>query len=101
MRVKVLDSAHQDMLDGYWFYERQGVGLGDYFADTLYGEIDSLALYAGIHNRKFGFYRAISRKFPYSIYYEIEEGEARVYGVLDGRRDPSWIYNHLQESRES
>ena len=100
MRVKMLDSAHQDMLDGYWFYERQGVGLGDYFADTLYGEIDSLALYAGIHNRKFGFYRAISRKFPYSIYYEIEEGEARVYGVLDGRRDPSLIYSHLQKSRE-
>ena len=50
MRVKVLDSAHQDLLDGYWFYERQGVGLGDYFVDTLYGEIDSLALYAGIHS---------------------------------------------------
>ena len=25
--------------------------------------------------------------------------EARVYGVLDNRRDPSWIYNHLQESK--
>lgn len=103
MRVRILTSAHNDLVDGYWFYERQGEGLGDYFADTLYAEIESLALYAGIHPRRFDFFRALSRRFPYSIYYEIEqtdEGrEARVYGVLDNRRDPSWIYKHLQESR--
>ena len=73
--------------------------MGDYFSDTLYGEIESLALYAGIHNRRFGFHRALSRRFPYSIYYDIEDGEARVYGVLDNRRDPNWIYHHLQESK--
>ncbi len=95
MRVKMLESAHQDMLDGFWFYERQSVGLGDYFSDTLYGEIDSLALYAGIHSRKFGFFRALSRKFPYSIYYEIEDGVAKVYAILDNRRDPAWIAEHL------
>lgn len=100
MRVKILDSAHKDMLDGYWFYENQEPGLGDYFSDTLYGEIESLALYAGIHNKWFGFYRVLSRRFPYSIYYEIEDGEARVYGVLDNRRDPSWICGHLQGSRD-
>ena len=99
MRVRILTSAHNDLVEGYWFYERQGEGLGDYFTDTLYGEIESLALYAGIHPRRLDFFRALSRKFPYSIYYEIEEGEARVYGVLDNRCDPNWIYGHLQESR--
>ena len=37
MRVRILTSAHNDLVDGYWFYERQGEGLGDYFTDTLYG----------------------------------------------------------------
>ena len=87
MLVRILDSAHNDIRDG------------DYFSDTLYGEIESLALYAGIHNKRFGFYRALSRRFPYSIYYDIEDGEAHVYGVLDNRRDPNWIYHHLQESK--
>jgi plasmid stabilization system protein ParE len=96
MRVRIQDSAHNDMREGYWFYENQMPGLGDYFSDTLYGEIESLALYAGIHNKRFGFYRALSRRFPYSIYYDIEDGEARVYGVLDNRRDPNWIYSHLR-----
>ena len=28
MRVRILDSAHNDMLDGYWFYESQEPGVG-------------------------------------------------------------------------
>ena len=99
MRVRILNSAHDDMRDGYWFYENQEPGVGDYFSDTLYAEIESLALYAGIHSKCFGFHRALSRRFPYSIYYEIEDGEVRVYGVLDNRRDPNWIYEHLRESK--
>ena len=27
MRVRILASAHNDLVDGYWFYERQGEGL--------------------------------------------------------------------------
>lgn len=99
MEVEILDSAHQDLLDGYWFYERQAAGLGDYFSDTMYGELGSLRLYAGIHVRRFDLYRAISKKFPYSIYYEIVDGAVRVYAILDDRRDPSWIVRHLQEAR--
>jgi len=100
MPVVVLQSAKDDLRDGYLFYERQrGSYLGNYFLATLQGDLSSLALYAGIHNKRFGFYRALSRRFPYSIYYDIEDGEARVYGVLDNRRDPNWIYGHLKMSR--
>ena len=28
---------------------------------------------AGMHNKKFGFYRAFSKRFPFAIYYEVEE----------------------------
>ena len=102
MPVVVLQSAKDDLRDGYLFYERQGGAyLGNYFLATLQGELSSLALYAGIHNQRFGFYRALSRRFPYSIYYDIEDGEARVYGVLDNRRDPNWIYSRLQTARTS
>ena len=100
MPVVVLQSTKDDLRDGYLFYERQGgLYLGNYFLATLQGDLSSLALYAGIHNKRFGFYRALSRRFPYSIYYDIEDGEARVYGVLDNRRDPNWIYNHLQMAK--
>ncbi len=100
MRVAILQSAKDDLRDGFLFYERQGGSyLGNYFLASLQSDMSSLALYAGIHNKRFGFHRALSRRFPYSIYYDIEDGEARVYGVLDNRRDPNWIYHHLQESK--
>jgi len=102
MQVVVLLSAKEDLRDGYLFYERQGGSyLGNYFLAMLQGDLSALALYAGIHNKHFGLYRALSRRFPYSIYYDIEDGEARVYGVLDNRRDPNWIYGHLQMARTS
>ena len=31
MRVEISESAHGDVLDGYWFYNRQEPGLGEYF----------------------------------------------------------------------
>ena len=100
MRVAILQSAKDDLRDDFLFYERQGGAyLGNYFLASLQSDMSSLALYAGIHNKRFGFHRALSRRFPYSIYYDIEDGEARVYGVLDNRRDPNWIYHHLQESK--
>jgi len=95
MRVELSESAHEDLMDGFWFYENQESGLGDYFMDSMYAELGALRLYAGIHARRFGFHRAIAKRFPYSIYYEVEEGVARVYGVLDDRRDPDWTAAHL------
>ena len=45
MRVKILDPAEKDLEDGYRFYERQSGGLGSYFLDSLYSDIDSLAYF--------------------------------------------------------
>ncbi|HDZ88428.1 MAG TPA: type II toxin-antitoxin system RelE/ParE family toxin [Nitrospirae bacterium] len=68
MKLKILASASQDLLDGYRFYEKQTEGLGTYFLDTLFSDIDSLAIYAGIHPVFFGKYnRVLSRRFPFAI----------------------------------
>ena len=69
MRVAILQSAKDDLRDGFLFYERQGGSyLGNYFLASLQSDMSSLALYAGIHNKRFGFHRALSRRFPYSIF---------------------------------
>jgi plasmid stabilization system protein ParE len=79
------------------FYERQGEGLGSYFLDSLFAEIDSLILYAGIHRKVFGFHRLLARRFPYGVYYRVEEdGIVVVWRVLDLRRSPSAIRKALR-----
>lgn len=49
MKVRVLESAREDLREGYRFYEQQQEGIGDHFLDMLSADIDSLALYGGIH----------------------------------------------------
>ena len=86
MKIQVLRSAMEDLAAGRRFYDRQETGVGDYFFDSLFTEIDSLALYGGIHSVHFGFYRMLARRFPYAIYYKIADGNA--YEVPSTIDDP-------------
>jgi plasmid stabilization system protein ParE len=96
VNVRILDEAERDLTDGFRFYEAQSVGLGDYFLDSLYADIDSLRLYAGIHPLHSGQHRLLSKRFPFAVYYEVDSGVARVNAVLDCRRDPAWIQERLK-----
>jgi hypothetical protein len=89
MKLRLLTSAFTDLAGGRDFYEQQGEGLGGYFLDSIFSDIDSLMLYAGIHRKIFGFHRLLSKRFPYAVYYQIETGNAViVYRVLDCRQSP-------------
>ncbi len=96
MRVKILASATQDLIDGYKFYERQSNLLGNYFLDSLYSDIDSLLITAGIHPKPVkDYHRLLSNRFPFAIYYKVNQEVAYVYAVLDCRRKPAWIRKKL------
>ncbi len=60
MNLCILDEAQEDLIDGFRFYEKQESGLGDYFLDSLFSDIDSLQIYAAIHPRLFGCHRLLS-----------------------------------------
>jgi plasmid stabilization system protein ParE len=92
MKIKVLSSAIEDLYEGRKFYEKQREGLGEYFFDSLFSDVDSLTLYAGIHAKVFGYHRMLSKRFPYAIYYTMEnESVVLVWRILDMRRNPKII----------
>jgi plasmid stabilization system protein ParE len=97
MKVRVLRPALEDLAAGRQFYDRQQEGIGGYFFDSLFAEIDSLVLYAGIHRIQFGYHRLLARRFPYAVYYCVVGEEVVVHRVLDCRRDPRWIRRELKE----
>jgi hypothetical protein len=66
--VQILDLAEVDLQEGFDFYERQESGVGVYFLNSVFSDIDSLVLYAGIHPMKFGFHRMLCQRFPYAVY---------------------------------
>ena len=96
MRIRLLSTAVDDIESGRHFYETQQAGLGDYFLDSLFSDIDSLLLYAGIHQKTFGYHRTLSRRFPYAIYYRVEGDEIQVWRVLDCRQNPASIAKRLK-----
>lgn len=100
MRIKLLSTVLEDLSEGRLFYEKQGEGLGEYFFDSLFSDIDSLVLYAGIHPKVYGYHRMLSKRFPYAIYYKLEEKSiVMVYRILDLRRDPKKIKQSLERKR--
>ena len=97
MKIKILATATQDLIDGYWFYEKQAEGLGSYFLDTLFSDVDSLAIYGGIHPKYYNkYHRLLSKRFPFAIYYRVENDIALVHAILDCRRNPAWIRKKLK-----
>ena len=99
MRIKILSSAVEDLHAGRLFYENQAEGVGAYFFDSLFSDIDSLALYAGVHPVVHGYHRLLSKRFPYAIYYTLEDDLAVVWRVLDLRRHPDRIRRALEDGR--
>ena len=56
---------------------------------------------AGIHRQVYrSLHRLLSRRFPYSIFYEFSADRILVVAVVDCRRDPSWIEAHLDDVTE-
>lgn len=99
MRIVQLTSAQDDLARGFEFYEEQEQGIGSYSLESLFSDIDSLRLYAGIHLKVFGFHRLLSKRFPYAIYYTVENETAFVWAVLDCRQDPDKIRERLKSLR--
>jgi hypothetical protein len=64
--------------------------------DSLFSDIDSVALYGGIHRQISGYFVMLAKRFPYAIYYRMQGDNAIVWRVLDCRRDPRWIRTQLK-----
>jgi hypothetical protein len=95
MKIRILSPAEGDLEEGYRFYESHSPGLGSYFLDSLYSDIDSLAYFGGIHQVVFGYHRQLSKRFPFAVYYRVIDNVVVVFAVLDCRRNPSWIRKRL------
>ena len=95
MRVTVSDTAKQHLREGYWWYEKQDPGAGDYFLRCLYVEIESLHRLAGIHRKAHGLFRLLTDKFPFAICYYLRADTITVHAVLDLRQHPAKIRQRL------
>jgi plasmid stabilization system protein ParE len=96
MRLRILAAALSDLEGGREFYSRHGAEIGDYFINSLFSDIDSLVLYAGIHIELWGFHRLLAKRFPYAIYYKVDGDLCTVWRILDCRQNPRGTQRSLE-----
>lgn len=97
MQIRIARAAETDLLEGFAFYEEQQAGIGEYFLDSLFADIDALTLFGGIHPKPDGrLHRALAKRFPFAIYYDVQGENVTVVAVLDCRQNPASITTRLQ-----
>jgi len=74
MQLRILKSAFGDLDQARALYAQHGEALGDYFLDSLFTDIDSPALYAGIHAQIWGI---SSDAFPTVSLRDLLQGRGR------------------------
>lgn len=87
-------AADADIQAAFEWYESEQLGLGLEFLDEVrasYGRIlDGPFKYQELRS---GIRRALTRRFPYGIYFLVEDDLIVVIAVLDTARDPTeWQY---------
>jgi plasmid stabilization system protein ParE len=95
MIVLISDDAEIDIADGVAFYDQHGSDTGNHFCNSILEDVQSLAVGGGVHAKRFGYHCKASGRFPYAIYYTVDEATVLVVAVLDERRDPDWIERRL------
>ncbi len=94
----VTELAQEDLQKAKAFYDKQALYLGDYFIDSMFVDLESLSFYGGIHERHFGYFKMLAKRFPFAIYYDIEEENVIVHAILDTRQNPSFVESRLGDN---
>jgi toxin ParE1/3/4 len=94
--LSFLPEVENDAIAGYAWYEDQSIGLGEDFLRLFYAystEIPRNPLLFPIVYKDFR--RRLLRRFPYAIYFRIEERNVVVFGLFHCARNPSFIQGSL------
>jgi hypothetical protein len=99
IKLEILKEAEVDILEGFNFYELQQSGLGKYFIDSIFSDIDFIKISAGAHPVENGHHKILSKRFPFAIYYTLNKSKktVKVNAVIDCRRNPAWIRKKLKK----
>ncbi len=95
--LRFLPEVEEDAIGGYSWYETKSTGLGEEFLRMFYASAGDIPhnplLYQKVHN---DFRRCLLRRFPYAIYFMINNDEIIVTGLFHCARDPRIVGSNLR-----
>lgn len=88
--IRLREEAEFDIKEAASWYESQKLGLGHEFLDIVLDELDSIEQsplsYPIVHRNV---HRAVLPRFPFAIFYFLQDPEISVISVMHGSRHPS------------
>jgi plasmid stabilization system protein ParE len=89
MKLRYTDRAKDDVEIAFAWYERQRRGLGFEFLDCVEIVVKSIIENPEMYRIHYlNFRGCVVRRFPFSVFYTVEESEIVVHSVFDNRQDP-------------
>ncbi|MFH1981903.1 MAG: type II toxin-antitoxin system RelE/ParE family toxin [Pseudomonadota bacterium] len=86
--LRYTDASIDDLELAFAWYERQRRGLGFNFLDCVENAIRNISIYPEMYQIRYKNFRGCPiRRFPFSIFYTIEQNEIVVHSVFDNRQD--------------
>ncbi len=95
-----LPEVEDDVVNGYVWYEQNTRGLGEEFLRMFYARAQEIPrnplLYQTVYK---GFRRCLLWRFPYAIYFKIDDQQVVVYGLFHCARNPDTIKKNLHNRK--
>ena len=89
MKLRYTVRAKDDIELAFRWYERQRRGLGYDFLDCVEAAVRSILENPTIFRIYYSRFRGyVVRRFPFSIFYTIEDEEIIVHSIFNNRQDP-------------
>ena len=85
----VRPEAEEEIREAYLWYEKQRAGLGDDFLLRIEAALESLLHDPFIHGYIYKqIRRKLARRFPYGVFFKVENEQIAVLAVLHAKRNP-------------
>jgi plasmid stabilization system protein ParE len=88
-KLRFRPEVNSDAINAYHWYEEKSSGLGDEFLRIFYASAIELIRNPLLYKKTYkDFRRKLLRRFPYAIYYSIEENIIIIFGLFHTARSP-------------
>jgi plasmid stabilization system protein ParE len=98
--LRFLPEVEDDVINGYIWYEAKSRGLGEEFLRIFYASANEIPWNPSLYPKVYqDFRRRLLRRFPYAIYYTIENNQIIVFGLFHCARNLQAV-NAILQNRE-
>ena len=89
MKIRYTDCASEELDAVVAWYESKRKGLGFEFLDSVENSLNRLLMFPELYTVCYAnFRRCIIKRFPYAIFYTLEEQEIVIHAVFAHKRNP-------------